>query len=89
MNDDILLDKFDLAQEHTEALDTWKRTDKCTPWEDFWNVWLCRAQVLKVAEWAKRNNCAPLQADGKRTYTAHLVLPRDAWQALKAAGEEK
>ena len=51
---------------------------------------LCRAQVAKVVEWVKKNNCAPLQAQGTRTYAAHLVLPKESWQALKeAAGEGK
>ncbi len=58
------------------------------PDDDWTNI--CRAQLKKVVEWVKKNNCAPLQAQGTRTYAAHLVLPKESWQALKdAAGEGK
>lgn len=94
---EILLDKLDLAHEHTEALDAWKRTDKCTPWEDFWNTWVCRAQVRKITdehEKAVSGPCPDLEkrdsgeCDYEDDESCAECKSRRFWKALKAAGGE-
>ena len=91
--DDLILTVDQIAHEQDEAVQAFHRPggpDNDLELGDYVNRYVCRAQVAKVVEWVKKNNCAPLQAQGTRTYAAHLVLPKESWQALKeAAGEGK
>lgn len=50
---------------------------------------IARAQVRKVVEWMQQNNVAPLRAKEGRTYASNLVLRKEDWAALKAAGDER